>query len=281
MNINWNKKPYSQEQFHTAWNNSTLVNDVAHELGTAMSVGSLRALNRTAQVEGLDPKYVWNRDYTPKDFKEAWNRCITKQDVARELGAKNTHGFDQMREALDLPEKASATSIALSTDQFTELWEQSETLDDVIDHLNLNGGNYSNSSVQKVAKTLGLPSKQRRIYTTETGEDASSIIADWLDWYRGNIGVYPLDTHVKVLSKKVKQLIKAEYPTMSIKFGLYKWTVSQETQYANYNILDSEARRHFLQQNAENAQRLEALRNADPEHNAPRHTPIMIEERNW
>src|SRR5690625_6813950 len=71
--IDWEKMPYTQEEFKNAWRQATLVNDVCRELGVPETTGTMRTIKRTAKDLDLPDKYVWTRDFSPADFTEAWS----------------------------------------------------------------------------------------------------------------------------------------------------------------------------------------------------------------
>src|SRR5690625_125427 len=283
--IDWEKMPYTQEEFKNAWRQATLVNDVCRELGVPETTGTMRTIKRTAKDLDLPDKYVWTRDFSPADFTEAWSASLTPQEAAKKLGAANTRSFEAMRVALNLSPKEHK-SFTCTQEEFLAIYEKSDSLDEIADQLSLSGSGKSFKTILGIIRSLGLEELPRRVYTTETGEDASAIIANWIDWYKEYMGTLPLDTHVRVLAKRVKELIKANYPTVSINYGLWQWSLSALKGYTGYNVFESEAQKHFLKNSPVHQERVQALVNHDQKTNKPaitdqRSQRLEIEEKKW
>lgn len=283
--IDWTKKPYTQEEFKTAWGKATLVNDVCHELDVPETTGAMRTIKRIAQELNLPDKYTWTRDFSPADFTEAWSSSLTPQEAAQKLDAANTRGFEAMRVALSLPAKENK-SFTCTQEEFLAIYQDSDYLDDIADTLSLSGSGKSLKTIKGLIRSLGLEELPRRVYTTETGEDASAIIANWIDWYKEYMGTLPLDTHTRVLAKRVKELIKANYPTISINYGLWQWSLNALKGYTGYNVFESEAQKHFLKHSPVHQERVQALVDHDEKTNKPaitdqRSRRLEIEEKKW
>lgn len=257
--INWNKKPYSQDEFREAWGKATFADDAACTLGISVSTGSMKTLNRIAEELELPTLPLWNKNFTPEEFTEAWNNSITVQEVAHKLNAANSRGFKELATILKLPEKADNTTVSYSKEAFISAWEECDHLDEVADFLEVSTSKQSLAKLLRVARSLGLPAKKIKIHTTDTGEDASAIIADWIDWHTAHYQVAPLDTQVKISARKVKELITAKYGTPSIKWGLFQWTLAVHRGYMDPNVITTMTHKHHLAHNPQAAAMAAAL----------------------
>lgn len=284
--INWNKKPYSQDEFREAWQNATFADDAARTLGINVSTGSLKTLNRIAEELSLSTLPLWNRTFTPEEFTQAWQNSLTLQEVAHKLNAANSRGFKELAAVLGLPEKADNTAVSYSKEAFISAWEQCDHLDEVAEFLEVSTSKQSLAKLMRVARSLGLQAKKIKIHTTDTGEDASAIIADWIDWHTAHYQVAPLDTQVKISARKVKELITAKYGTPSIKWGLFQWTLAVHRGYMDPNIITTMTHKHHLAHNPQAAAVAAALetQNEVPDNRGlperDRSAPV-IEAKKW
>lgn len=286
--IDWNKKPYTEHQLREAWGSAVFVDDAACTLGVTVTTGNLRSLNRIAEECNLPTKPVWNRPYSVEKFKDAWNNSLSVQEVASKVGATSTRGLQVLATHLQLPDKSDQTKVTYTKETFISAWEAHEHLDEVALELGVSNSKQSLAKLTSVARTLGLPAKKIMIHTTDTGEDSNAIVADWIDWHNEHYKVNPLDTHVKIAAKKVKELIIAKYATNSIKWGLFQWTLAVHKGIIDPNIITSMTHQHHLANHPEVALVAAALENQNELASRPgarqieRTTqPPVIEAKKW
>lgn len=285
--INWSRKPYNQEEFEEAWEKATFANDAAYALlGSECSISSVRTLNRVAESLNLKKLPVWTRDFSVEEFKESWEASLTAKEAAQKLGTQNTQSFRELAKVLELPEKLKDTGVkaSYSKEEFISVWNTYESLDEVATALEVSHSKQSFAKMLKIANSLGLSAKKAKVYITDTGEDASIIIADWIDWYRNTYEVNPLDTRIKMGAKQVKELIKAGYPSEAIKWGLYKWTRSIDQGYENLNVINTETHNFYLRSNAKALHNAQQLANFEAQHRIEPVTAnelLSIEDRAW
>lgn len=286
--INWNKKPYSAEQFCAAWKDAVFTDDAARVLNVPLTTGSLTTLNRIADELGLAPKPAWNKDYSVEDFKSAWENSLTIQEVAMKLEASSARGFKKMAEHLGLTPKADDNLVSYSKESFISAWQDYEHLDEVATFLGVSTSKQSYAKLLQIARNLNLPAKKPRIHTTDTGEDTSAIMAEWIDWHNDHYKVAPLDTNIKIAARKVKELVTAKYTTVSIKWGLFQWTLAVHRGYMDPNIITSMTHKHYLDHNPDVAATAKALETANEVGDNGRarlgvatQQPPVIEAKKW
>lgn len=283
--INWDKLAYSPEEFKSAWEQARFVNDAALALSVNPTTGKLKTLQRQAESLGLETKPIWNKTYTVEEFTQAWNESLTMQEVAQKLGT-TTRGFETLRATLGLAEKASATPTTYSQEEFINAWNAATYIDDVAQLLDLPTSKQGLGQIAKIARSLNLPPKAKEVPTTDTGEDASAIIATWIDWHRDNFQVTPLTKDIGALSRSVKQLIKAGYSAQSIKYGLWQWSLKSQTEaFTHPALVESKTKEFHLRNNAQVAETVQTLQElADSEDRAAIAQPsnkLQIERQKW
>lgn len=82
----------------------------------------------------------------------------------------------------------------------------------------------------KAAKSKAVaPAKKKvsLVARTPDGDDASTIIAAWIDWYTASDGVPIPKATISRMSKHVKDLITSGYTSTDIKYGLALWTIAR------------------------------------------------------
>lgn len=275
--IDWARKPYTKDQFILAWGKHSFVDDVAIELEVPTTAGSLRTLKRIGEDLNLRPHPIWGKTYSREEFTKIWNSSITTHEVAEKLGLKSTRGLKANAEALGLPSKDTKPA-PYTTEEFKEAWENNATINEVALALGEADNRKSHANLNRIGKKLGYNEKQTTVYTTNTGEDASAIIADWIDWHTNEYKVQP--TFVRQAAKKVRDFIIAGYSTASIKYGLYVWTVEWRKGRTFPAIMDEAvAKRHSEehQEVAQNAEALEGMLNAEKKEQST----LRIERKAW
>ena len=277
--VDWARKSYTRDEFVEAWSRHTFVDDVAAELDLSASQGTCRTLKRIAEQENLRDLPIWGKPYTQGEFTAIWNSSLTLREVADRLGAATTRGLAQQAQHLNLPTKDTKAA-PYTADEFREAWSTQESLNDVARALSMPESQKTFTNLKHVAQKLGLPEKQVKVHTTPTGEDASAIISDWIDWHRQ---VYQVDpTFIPQAAKKVKEFVVAGYSTASIKYGLYVWTLKRREGYLYQGVMDEAVAKKHAQENpevAESASMVEERMAADSLETAPKR--VSIEAREW
>lgn len=275
--VNWSRRPYTRDEFIAAWEDAEFANDAAQALGLRDTSSSSRPLVRLAESLGLEERPVWSRKFSREEFRRAWEESMTARDAARVLGTQNSTSFRKLAEVMGLPEKDSepvSKDVVVSSDEFRDLWDQHGDVDHVAMALERPVSEKSCAQLNTLAASMGLERKPRWVPVTETGDDAGTLVGQWIDWYRDVYGVDPLKRHIGLVSKQVRELIIAGYPSVSIKYGIYKWTLAVgQGGFADGSLVTREAHQHLLGTTSAgaNAQQLASI-----------DQPVrQIEERVW
>lgn len=279
--IDWESLPFTETELRSAWEGKQYVAQVLECLGVDFNQQQVKNLGK---LLGLPPLKKWTPHYSLDDLRDAWNTSLTAKDAAKLLGTSNTASFRKRAGEIGLPPKPelASTSRTFTQKEFTQVWESAGSLDEAARQLALPESNKSYIQLNNIAKAYGLPLKGREVVVAATGEDSSTIIADWIDWHRREYRISPTSSEIGQASKQVKELIRADYSVPSIKNGVFRWTLSLRTsgyrpsadmikQYAfEYERATNARVQYNLQRGAEVASQIDALSRG-----------ARIEERRW